>query len=48
MFSEIVVTPEQIALYKEQVADNQEALATFDVIEKYRLGYLVAKAIADS
>ncbi len=33
MFSEIIITPEQIALYREQVADNQEALAALDVLE---------------
>ena len=35
MLSEIIVTPEQIALYREQLADNQEALAALDVIEEW-------------
>ena len=35
MISEKIVTPEQIALYREQLADNQEALAALDVIEKW-------------
>jgi hypothetical protein len=35
MFSEIIVTPEQIALYRQQLADNQEALAALDVIEEW-------------
>lgn len=35
MFSEKIVTPEQIALYRQQVADNQEALAALDVIEEW-------------
>ncbi|MCF3609108.1 hypothetical protein L2E81_21985 [Planktothrix agardhii 1033] len=34
MFSKIIVTPDQIALYREQLADNQEALAALDVLEK--------------
>jgi hypothetical protein len=33
MFSEKIVTPEQIALYREQVADNQEAVAALDVFD---------------
>jgi hypothetical protein len=33
MFSEKIVTPEQIALYREQLADNQEALKALDVLE---------------
>lgn len=33
MSSEIIVTPEEIALYREQVANNQEALAALDVLE---------------
>lgn len=33
MFSEIIVTPEQIALYREQIADNQKALEALDVLE---------------
>ena len=32
MFSKIIVTPDQIALYREQLADNQEALAALDVL----------------
>lgn len=35
MFSEIIVTPEKIALYREQLADNQEALAALDTIEEW-------------
>ncbi len=35
MFSEIVVTPEHIALYRKQLVDNQEALAALDVIEEW-------------
>lgn len=35
MLSEIIVTPEQIALYRKQLADNQEALAALDVIEDW-------------
>jgi len=35
MFSEKIVTPEQIALYREQLADNQEALAALDVLEEW-------------
>ncbi|MBW4495407.1 MAG: hypothetical protein KME26_20425 [Oscillatoria princeps RMCB-10] len=33
MFSEIIVTPEQIALYRKQLADNQEALTALNVLE---------------
>jgi hypothetical protein len=46
MISEKIVTPEQIALYREQVADNQEALAALDVIAKYGKISKAAKAIA--
>lgn len=35
MVSEKIVTPEQITLYREQLADNQEALAALDVIEEW-------------
>jgi hypothetical protein len=35
MVSEKIVTPEQIALYREQLADNQQALVALDVIEKW-------------
>lgn len=35
MFYEKIVTPEQIAVYRQQVADNQEALAALDVIEEW-------------
>ncbi len=46
MFSEKIVTPEQIALYREQLADNQEALAALDVVEQYGKISKAAKAIA--
>jgi hypothetical protein len=46
MFSEIIVTPEKIAFYREQLADNQEALAALDVIENYGKISKAAKAIA--
>ncbi|MEG3973130.1 hypothetical protein QUA51_09390 [Microcoleus sp. Pol10_D6] len=46
MFSEKIVTPEQIALYREQLADNQDALDALDVIEEYGKISKAAKAIA--
>ncbi|MEA5500915.1 hypothetical protein VB834_02740 [Limnoraphis robusta Tam1] len=35
MVSEIIVTPEQIAFYRKQLAGNEEALAALDVIEEW-------------
>lgn len=35
MFSEIIVTSDQIDSYREQLADNQEALAALDVIDEW-------------
>ncbi len=46
MFSEKIVTPEKIALYREQLADNQDALDALDVIEEHGKISKAAKALA--
>ena len=46
MFSEKIVTPEKIALYREQLVDNQDALNALDVIEEHGKISKAAKVIA--